>query len=141
MRNEKIGKNEYGDRSSDPVQQYQNILDAYKENIERLSQIFRKTSRDLVKDPEALNVYEHEIIGIRGNIERLGSSPPGWSFQKSKVIQNLEKAQEELAKMQFFLTYRKSNPHASAESVNHINPCRRHLDLAASLMVLRKSRA
>ncbi len=134
-------RNEHEDASSDPVRRYSTILNAYKGALGQLSSQLRTIMGDLVNNPEKLKAYEQIIIDMIANIERLGRSPPGWSFQKSKVIQNLEKAQEELGKAQYFLTFRKSNPRVSAESVNHIHPCRRYLDLAASLMVLRKSRA
>ncbi len=141
MENEKIVENEYGDGSPDPVQQYRAIINAYKEYLKQLSHILRKTTLgDLVNNPEKLNEYEQIIIDVIANIELLGRSPPGWNFKKSEVIQNLENAQVELGKAQYFLTYRESNPVASAESLKHIHPCRSHLDLAASKMVLRKSR-
>jgi hypothetical protein len=143
MENEEIFENEYEYEvgSPDPIKQFKAIINAYKEDLKQLSQILRKTTlRDLVNNPEKLNEYEQIIIDVIGNIELLGRSPPGWNFKKSEVIQNLENAQVELGQAQYFLTYRESNPQASAESLKHIHPCRRHLDLAASGMILKKSK-
>ena len=140
MENERNIESQHEAGSSDSIQEHKTDLDAYREAVEQLSNILRKaTLGELVKNPEKLNDYEQIIIDVRDNVERLGRSPPE-NFKKSQVIQNLENAQEDLAQVQYFLTFKDSNPQVSAESVKHIHPCRRHLDLAASLMVPKEKR-
>jgi hypothetical protein len=137
MENEKSIGNEHEADLPASVQEYQKTLSAYRGGIEGLALILKKTTfRKLTENPKKLQAYEEIIIDTIEKVENLGRSPPSWVFKKSEVIKNLQNAQVELGKAQHFLSYAKSDPRVSVDSMNHIHPCQGYLDLAASLMVI-----